>query len=433
MNKKSTPFQLILLGIFGALAVAGVLVFALAVSRSTGNSVGEIKIWGTLDQGAFSTVLRQAAENDPTLAQVTYEQKDPATYEQDLTNALASGAGPDLFLLRGDYAMHDAGKVVIIPDTSLSVQQFQTAFIDAANVYLSPEGVIGVPILVDPLILFWNRDLLASGGYANPPRLWSEVSPMVQKLTKRDDAGSIQQSGIAFGEYKNVNDAKDILALLIMQAGGVITTRDTQGNLIPAIASRSVGSSKASENALAFYTEFANPSRDDYSWNRSLPDAQDAFASGDAALYVGFASEQALIARKNPNLNFAAAPIPQLSDKVAAVGGGRTYALAVSRTGKHPDAALTVAYALAGATAAKSLSIALGIPPARRDLLAQPGNGEDALPYRQTIIARGWVDPDPTATADVFRGMIEDTVSGATTLSEAVQRADQQLAHIIGL
>src|SRR3990167_10097758 len=131
--KKLSMFQLSLLITFGGLAIAGVLIFSLAVGGGESNSIGAVKIWGTLDPAAFAVVLRQAAENNGQLNQVTYEKKDPATFEAELTNALASGTGPDLFLLRQDYALKDAGKTSLIPFSALSKAQFENTFVEAAR------------------------------------------------------------------------------------------------------------------------------------------------------------------------------------------------------------------------------------------------------------------------------------------------------------
>ena len=163
-------FQLSLLVTFGSLAIAGVLIFSLAIGGTQSSSIGAVKIWGTLDPTAFAVVIRQAAENNSQLSQVTYEQKDAVTFESELTNALASGTGPDLFLLRQDYALKDAGKTSIIPFSALSKAQFENTFIEAANPFLTQNGVIAVPIFADPLILYWNKDMLASAGYAQPPK-----------------------------------------------------------------------------------------------------------------------------------------------------------------------------------------------------------------------------------------------------------------------
>ncbi|OGG53809.1 hypothetical protein A3H16_03475 [Candidatus Kaiserbacteria bacterium RIFCSPLOWO2_12_FULL_53_8] len=431
--KKLSLFQIVLLCIFGALAVAGVLIFAFAVGGGTTNTVGAIKIWGTMEAQAFGDIVRELADDNPQLSQVTYEQKDPTTYESELTNALASGGGPDLFLLRQDYALKNAGKVAIIPFSALSQSQFQDTFIEASAPFLAENGVIGVPLFADPLILYWNKDMLASGGFAQPPKYWDELFNIAQKISTRNDSGTITRSAIALGEYRNINNAKDILATLILQAGGSITAYDEGGNLRPALVSRAETSAQAGVSALRFYTEFADPSKDDYSWNRSLPEAQKAFASGDLALYVGYASEKSQIAHANPNLNFAIAPIPQVRAAQNALDTARVYALSASRAGKNPGGAITVAFLLVSSDNAKALSQALGMPSARRDVVSQPATGDDNLLNKQVILAHSWFDPDPEATAGFFRAMIENTTSGSLQVSEAIQRADQEMTNILEL
>lgn len=424
-------FQTILLAVFGSVAVAGVLIFAFAVGSGGSNTVGAIRIWGTLDQGAFTAVLKQAAENDTRLAQVTYEQKDEATYMSDIVNALASGKGPDLFLIRQDYAMSQAARIIPVPYESLSASQFQSAFVEGASPFLAENGVLGIPLSVDPLVLYWNKDILSTAGYAKPPQYWDELYDMAQKITQRNELGEIQRSAVAFGEYKNIGNAKLILSTLIMQAGGTITSRDSTGHIVPALMPRTGTTNQATVSALRYYTEFADPSKNDYSWNRALPDAQKSFAAGDVALYVGLASEQPLISRMNPNLNYAVSAIPQIRGSKASIDGGYVYALAAARTGTNPTGAVTAAFTIASTETSKALSVALGIPSARRDVLSQPIQGDDEIFNKQAIIVRSWIDPDPQKTENIFRGMIEDTTSGAALLTEAVQRADQELGHIL--
>ena len=438
--KKLSMFQIILLVFFGASAVAGVLIFSLAIGGSASKSVGPVKIWGALDKGAFSAVLRQATESNGALSQVSYDQKDPATYEAELTDALASGTGPDLFLLRQDYAVKDQGKVAVIPISALSKSQFESAFIEAANPFMTQVGALGVPVFADPLVLYWNKDLLASAGFAQPPKHWDELFNMAVKITKKNDAGQILKSAIAFGEYRNVNNAKDVLATLILQAGGTITTMDSGDHLVPGLIPKGGGNGQSTETALRFYTQFADPSKANYSWNRSLRAAQEAFAAGDVGLYVGYASEYPQIARGNPNLNFAVAAIPQTRSTAGSLNTAHVYAFAAARAGKNPSAAVQAAYLLAASDNGKALTTALGIPSARRDVANSMAHGvntdadtNDALFSDMAIIAKSWIDPDPEKTAIIFRDMIEKTTSGAQLLTEAVQRADQELGHILGL
>ncbi len=430
--KGLSVFQVILLAVFGALAVAGVLIFALFVGGSASNTIGPISIWGTLDPTAFSVVLRQVSENEPRLAQVTYVQKDSATYENSLTDALASGAGPDLFLLTQDYALRDASRVTPIPFTYLSQAQFSNTFVDAANPLVTPGGVLAIPVLADPLVMYWNKDILATAGFAAPPQYWDELSGLTQKVVKKDDSGTVQRAAVPFGEYVNVDNAKAIIATLILQAGGTITSQDSVGHLVPALGARTSGPQQATESALRFYTQFSDPSTPDYSWNRSLPSSRAAFAAGNLALYFGYASEAPLIARINPNLNFSPAALPQIRGAARAVGAAKVYALATTRTSRNPQGAITVASLIAGSDVSKALSIALGIPSARRDSLSLGSiQGSDDLFAKQAIIGKSWLDPDPEKTNGIFQSMVESITSGSARPSEAIGRADQQMAQLI--
>ena len=435
--KHLSIFQLIFLCVFGALAVSGVLIFALVVGGNNANDAGPVEIWGTLDSKAFSNFIEQAGNSDPRLSQLTYVQKDQATYESDITNALANGAGPDLFLLRQDYALKNAGKIAPMPQ-SLSASQFHNTFIDAADPFFSSAGALGIPLFVDPLVLYWNGDMLGAAGFAKPPAYWEELPGMTQAITKKSDAGSIIKSAIAFGEYSNVPHAKEILSALILQAGGSITQIDDAKRLSAALVARSGSAQQATENALRFYTQFADPSNSvDYTWSRALPDASKAFAAGDLALYVGYASEGPSIISANPNLNFAVASLPQIKDGnnsvSTAVDTAHVYALAVSRGAKNQRGAIVIANLLASPDYAKSLSSGLGIPSALRDVLSQPAQGASDLFNKAAIISRSWRDPDPEKTSDIFRAMIERVSTGALRLSDAVARANEELSQVIGI
>lgn len=428
--RKLSVFQVVVLSIFGALAVSGLLIFALAVSVNESASVGSVVVWGTENEGIVTNVISQTADKDPRLAQVTYVEKDPKTYEEELTEALAQGGGPDLFFLRQDYIVKDAGKIAPVPLEALSKQQFDAAFIEAARPFYTSLGALGIPLFADPLVLYWNRDILSAAGYAQPPVYWGEVPEMAQKITVRRSDGSISRATIPLGEYANVAHAKDILSALILQAGGAITAYGESG-LSPALTGYGTESSQAAEDALRFYTEFANPSKVDYSWSRSLPLSRRAFIAGDSALYIGYASEAAGIALENPNLNFAIARFPQIKDIKQPRNVARVTAAAISRASGNQTGARTVAGILASRELA--LSEALGVPSASRQTLALPGAGYMDLFNKEALISLSWLDPDPQKTDVIFRAMIEGVTSGAVRLSEAVQRANGELGQLLGM
>lgn len=440
---KMTMFQIILLAVFGAFAIAGILIFAFLVGGSSTNSIGTVTMWGTYDEVGVQTIIRQLSETEGRFRNVTYLQKNEETFESELTNALASGSGPDLYILRHDYAVVDMSKISPIPFASFSKEQFDTLFVEAAKPFLSSEGILAVPLSVDPYVLYSNKDLLASNGFAKPPIFWNEVFDMARMITdcQRVNAGkttvlgcdetrSIKKATIGLGEYANVDHAKDIISLLILQAGGPMTVRDGSGDLVPSLLGRTGEVQNPADSALNFYTTFANPATDTYSWNRSLPQSRAMFAAGDLALYVGLASEERLIKRLNPNLNFAISAIPQIKNLEKSTSGGVVYGLAVPRAAKNPSGALTIAFLLASPEASKALSSIGGMASARRDVLSQTGEGVNTLINRQALIVRTWEDPNPLETARIFKDMIESITSGAAKITEALQRAEQAMRQI---
>jgi ABC-type glycerol-3-phosphate transport system substrate-binding protein len=280
------------------------------------------------------------------------------------------------------------------------------------------------------MVLYWNRDLLTNASYAQPPRYWDEVHDMADVLTRRDAANNVVQSTVAFGEYDNVNHAKEIVSTLIQQAGGEIVQLSSDGRYEQRLTS--VGTTgQPAEYALRFYTEFADPAKDLYSWNRSRPMARNAFATGDLALYIGYASELPLIRELNPNLNFAVSIMPQPRGARRSTTFGRVYVFAFPKNAGNINGAIEAAFLLAGSSHAPLFAAAWGIPSARRDVLAEPKDEAEEVFRQSALIARGWLDPDPQATDRIFERMIENVTSGAARLGDAIQRADQELLDSI--
>ena len=433
MKTQLTLFQVIILAIFGVFAIAGMIYFARGTYGSSGGNIGDVLIWGTLDDRAFSATIRALAEDDQRLLHVTYQKRDERTFEQDLAEAIASGRGPDLFILHHEFIIKDKGKIVPFPLAKITEKEFTDTYIDGAELFWDKGGALAIPIAIDPLVLYVNRDMLATGEFAAPPKNWNDVFDIAEKVTRKSESGNVTKSAIGLGEYDNVTHAKDILAMLIMQAGSPITVRDTDGRVRPALGANAATVQQPTQSALRFYTEFSNPAKSVYSWNRALPSSIVSFADGNVALYIGFASEFPLIRARNPNLNFAVSMMPQIQDTARAITYARMYGFAIPNGSRNLAGAQTVASILAGAVPSKLMAQARGTPSPRRDILSEPKDGVEAVFRNSAIVARGWLDPDPEETADIFRVMIEGAISGASRLSEAAQQADRAMNNLLGL
>lgn len=439
MKQKLTPFQMIVLMIFGFSGIVGVLFFALGNGfGNAGAQVGPVLIWGTLEQAPFNTVIAQLAEDDPRLAQVRYERRDPRTFYDDLSEAIASGKGPDLIVLSSKYLVRHADKLLPVSYESIPRRNFEESFVQAANVFLTEQGALGVPIAMDPLVMYANRDLLSAAGFVQPPKYWDELFTIAEKVTRKDDAKNVSKSAVAFGEYQNVQNAKDILATLIIQAGAEIVGRDQAGRLVPALAARNQDVQQPAQSGLRFYTEFANPGKTVYTWNRALPNSREAFSTGDLALYFGYASEYQLIQAQNPNLNFTVAMLPQIRGMSRNFTMGELYAFSIPRGSYNPAGAQIVAFILAGAKPSRMISELRAMPSPHVDVLEALRTSTSTSPVASvfrdsTLIAGSWLDPDPERTEAVFRGMIEGVTSGELRLQDAVAEGDKALLDILNL
>ncbi len=432
---KLTTFQLVVLGFFGLCLLAGVGIFA-TVNNAGNSSVGHVVIWGTADSDTMENLLTTLRKSDQkTFDQVEYVQKNPATYEQDLVNAMAGGTGPDLFLLGQDMVTSFRDKITVIPFSSMSQSTYANAYIDEGELFMTPSGVLALPFSVDPLIMYWNRDMLSTASIAKPPATWNDFLDMAPRVTVLDAGNNVKKSAVALGEWSNIRYAKDILATLFMQAGDPIVVRDaTSGNPKPVLGTTPEGASEnPAASALQFYTEFANPTKTIYSWNRALPESQSDFVAGDLAVYFGRVSDYPTIAARNPNLHFAVAALPQIDGGSTRMTFGELTGVAISRVSQNQNGALAVALKLTDQTAISTLAGLTPLPPVRRDVSVDTSNNAAAAVFNQSaLIAHGWLDPNPTATDDAFKNMIESIVSGKNVPSGAVFNTTQILGTLLG-
>jgi ABC-type glycerol-3-phosphate transport system substrate-binding protein len=429
---KMSTFQLLALVLFGFFILLGVGVFAAFGGLLGSTSVGPVTIWGTLDSNTINNMLATLHASDKTFAAVKYVQKDAAIYDATLVNAMASGQGPDLFLVPQDDVSSFANKITPIPYASMSQAQFISSYIDEGQIFLTANGALALPFTIDPLVMYWNRDLFAGAGLAQPPQYWSDFLTIAPKLTSLDASNNVHQSAVALGTYKNVDHAKQILSALFMQAGDPIVMHDSNGNLLPVFGQAPVNApTNPAESALRFYTEFANPGKTTYSWNNALPDSATSFVNGNVGAYFGFASEYATIAARNPNLSFAVATLPQLEGNTTHLTFGEMTGVAISRTAANPAGALLVAEHLTGQKAVSLLAQQLLLPPVRRDVVIDTSSNAAAAVFVQSsLIARAWLDPSPSATNTVFQNMVNEVLSGAAEPASAIAEASQALARV---
>ena len=288
--------------------------------------------------------------------------------------------------------------------------------------------IYALPLSVDSLVLIYNRSMLAQAKITKTPSTWQEVLNASRLITLQDKEGKLTRSSAALGTANNVPRFFDVLSLLMMQSGSQMTNQSGK------VASFHLAPGLASENppaagALEFYTNFANPNKESYTWNASMSQAVEAFASGQLAMMFGYAYHLPQLKAKAPGLDIGIAPIPQL-DPINETNYANYWVEAPLKKTKYPDVAWDfIQFAASDEKAAGAYSEKTGRPPALRSLIDKykedPEKGVFAL---SALTAQNWYHgKNPAAAEDIFKEMINKVLDGTSTIQDALDSAAQRI------
>lgn len=256
--------------------------------------------WGLWEPSEVLDEVISDFENSNPGIKIDYRMQSHKDYRERLQTAIASGNGPDLFRFHAAWVPMLREELAALPSKVMSADEYQKTFYSSAAKRLQVNGqLIGVPLMYDGLGLYYNKEILKTAG-VQPPESWGELRKLASDLSVPSKAdkrtsSNLERSGLAIGNAENVDHFSDILALLILQNGG--------DPLEPAY--------EEVRDAMIFYTNFV---KEDKIWSESLPSSTVAFARGEAAMMFAPSWRAHDIKNMNPDLDFAIAPVPQLSD-----------------------------------------------------------------------------------------------------------------------
>ena len=419
------------------------LIFSLTGLRCTKGTDAEvaeaskpvtIKWWRVYDDESAVTPIIEAYRVAHPNVTIEYRKLRFEDYENELLNALAEDRGPDIISLHNTWIRQYQPKLTPLPPTitlpfselqgsfkkevvntlktnaTLSAKNLKENFVDvvAKDTLITTkdsqnqpqEQIFGLPLALDTLTLFANRDLLNISGIPEVPQTWSEFQSAVKKLTRLDKDGNIIQSGAAIGSSKNIERATDILALLMMQNGAemINSAGDVAFNKIP--ASLKGISVPPGEQALTFYTDFADSQKETYTWSAQQQNSFDAFVAGKTAMFFGYAYHLPLIHARAPRMNLAIAPVPQIEGNPK-VTFANYWVETVTRKSANPQWAWDF---IQFATSAKNISPYLertNKPTALRALIqSQTEKEEVGIFAEQILTAQSWYRGNNSLSAD---------------------------------
>ncbi|MEK7195786.1 MAG: extracellular solute-binding protein [Patescibacteria group bacterium] len=416
--------QLVILSTAGFIILFFLLVFFGVVPglREDIGGRATLQVWGIDDSKLWSNTISSFENKYPGNA-VKYTQLPEASYEKQLLNSLAADKGPDIFFFKNSWLLKHGNKIVPTTDTAITLSAFKKLFPEVAEEDFVYQGKIySLPLSIDTLALFYNRDIFDNKKIAVPPVTWDELKADILRTREFGSKGAIVKSGLGIGATsKSVTNATDILNLLFLQFGTAMRN--------------SIGDVSISNNeglkALNFYTQFAKYGNLYYTWaSTSGPDI-DSFATKQLAMMLGYASQIPEIKAKNPSLNFAITSAPQMNKKES-VNFPNYWGLAVSSKTAAKDAAWNfVLFATTDPTTASAYATAGAKPPALRSLIGQYLNSPTLGVFAgQALTAKSWLQPDDVEVKKAFDDMIESVLSGRLTPDKALRGAQNALNSI---
>ncbi len=436
---------LAILSIAGAGCTKGPDAATVAASKKT-----TLTIWGVVDDiDVYQKILNDYHVLHP-FVDLQFRRFRLEEYENELLNAMAEDRGPDVFLIHNTWVGKYMPKIQVMPLTtkvavqvvqgtlkkelvyqlnteqSVTIKQFKTDYPDVVaqdmirTVNVSTvadkkdlqQRVVAIPLSVDTLALYANKDLLNAAGIATIPQNWDDFQAAVKKLVKFDENGEITQAGAAIGTGVNVERAPDILAALMMQNGTEMSGPDgtpTFGQIPAALSGQR--EQPPAYQALSFYTDFADPTKEVYTWNAKMPNSLDAFVQGKTAFFFGYSYHLPTIRALAPKLNLGISTLPQIQNNPV-VNFANYWAWTVSKKSKNTDLAWNFINFMRTPDESKLFLDAAKRPAALRSQLGAQLEDEDVGVFAsQVLTAKSWYrGNDPKAADDALVELIDTAI-----------------------
>ena len=443
------------------------LVLSGAICKSVPKDVQErtkpvqLVYWRVFDDSdAFGGLISEYNKLHPNV-NISYRKLRYDEFEKKLLNALAEDRGPDIFSIHNTWLRGYAPKLLPMPsaltipyktikgtikkdvvwelktEKTISTREIKSKFIDqvAKDVIIKESGqdqVYGLPLSVDTLALFYNKELLNAAGIAEAATNWQAFQSHVKKLTKQDASGNITTAGAALGTAKNVERGVDVLSLLMMQNGAKMTNDNNYAtfNLTP--TELSGRTTPPGVEALTFYTDFASPQKEVYTWNETMPNSLDAFIQGKTAYFFGYAYHIPVIKSRAPKLQYGITKFPQISGNKE-INFANYWLEVVSKKTKYQNEAWDFVQFMANEKNVEKYLDKTKKPTALRGLIKKQSEDNDLYTFvTQLLTAKSWYKGKNADTAEsAIKEMITNIISGTKTVIQAIELGVQKVNQTI--
>lgn len=291
--------------------------------------------WGLWEPPSVMQPLIDEFETANPNIKIAYSQQTFSNYESRLFTRLQQATGneepaPDIFRIHNTWTPKYYSYLAPMPADIMSVEEYQQKFYPTAlNDFTAKDGnIYAIPLEIDGLMVFYNKQLLAEEGVTKPPEDWDSFFELARNLTKKDASGKIVQAGIAIGASRNIMHSAEIVAyMLALEDIQVIDQTRMQVSL----------NTPRVQRVFETYTNFARGNN--ALWSPTLRSDLEMFFTGDLAMMIAPSWRAFDIIQAAPSVEFDTAPLPQLLANEEDIYYATYWGDAVNRTSASPLAA----------------------------------------------------------------------------------------------
>ncbi len=268
----------------------------------------ELIYWGLWEpEDVMQPIIDEYEDQNPGV-KILYSQQAFKNYESRAYTRLQQSTSsvepaPDILRINNTWLPKFQQYLSPLPNDIMSETEYSEEFYPTAtDDFTGSDGnLYAIPWEIDGLMLIYNKQLLSQEGYQEPPTDWDSLMEAATKLTKRDGAGRITQSGLAIGTSRNITHSADILSFMMLQNNAsIMNSSRNQANL----------TSERAVSALTTYTSFAKG--DTPTWASYLANDLTMFFQGKLAIMFAPSWRAFDILEAAPQIEFGLAPLPQL-------------------------------------------------------------------------------------------------------------------------
>lgn len=351
-------------------------------SSTNGSVIGAVQVWGSFRPEEIEPLLNIARTQYPDL-KIDFTNKPESSLYTEFVNRAATNQSPDLVIVPISEVLSYVPFISPISKASLSDRVVNELFIDGVYPLNTELGMIGVPISINPMLFIANKEYLQSIFVANLPGTWQDLTSLTEQLA-RTAGSTVEQPVIPLGTISQQTESYGVLLSMFLQARSTLVTNTVGANASiastePLVGFRSdiEGASSAIYTSLGsafeYFSAYARPGSNVFSWNDSLGDPITLFKTKQLPLLMLSYSSLMTNFSLADTKELAITLLPLASADVTVtkpVSYADGYVAVIPKLARNVNGAYGTAFSLIGEDVQQQIPTALKHYPVLKSLLA---------------------------------------------------------------